>query len=205
MISIQNLTTLTPTETELLRKHCTLSGRMCRLIKLRTFLKDEIHNKRSVLKRMKYKIHPELKWVYDKIIFMGKQNLNSFQVFPCSYRGILDSLLFDEFHNTNIENAMLDAFHANGLEHHNLTSFYYSTFTFPVQELHDTCNFDELEWALNDPADDTSTFERFRDELLAYMRDVEEIMQQTSHAFQNTHRTRELRNERRRYERVCGM
>jgi hypothetical protein len=201
MINIQNLTTLTPTETELLRKHCRLSGRVCRLIRLRTFLKDEIHNKRSILKRNKYKIHPEWKFVYDKIIFMGKQNLTSLQAFPCSYRGFLDSLLFDEFHNTNIENAMLDAMHANGLEHHSLTSFYYDNFTFPIQELHDACTFDELEWALNNPADDITTFKRFRDELLTYMRDVEEILEQTSQAFH----TRELRNERRRYERVCGV
>ena len=198
MIPIANLTTLTPAEKELLRKHCELSGHMRRLKQLRTFLKDEIHNKRAVEKRMKFKIHPELKRPYDKIIFMGKKDLHSFQVFPCSYKGTLDSLLFNEFHHTNIENALTGAFLAEGYERPCLTRFYYAV-DLPIQELQDAYKFDETEWSLGDPADDTTILNKFRDELLAYMRRVEEVLEQ---AFQNTRDIRELRNERKRYARV---
>ena len=204
MIPIANLTTLTPTEKEVLRKHCELSGGMHRLRKLRMFLGNEILEKRAVQKRIKFKIHQELRRPYDKIIFMGKKDIHSFQVFPCSYKGTLDSLLFNECHNTNIENALTAAVLAEGYERPCLTRFYYAV-DLPIQELQNACKFDETEWSLGDPADDITILNKFRDELLAYMRRVEEVLEQTIPAFQNNRDIRELRKERRRYARVCGV
>ena len=146
MISIEDLTTLTPNEKDLLRKHCELAGHMRRIRHLRTFLVNEIHDKRAVLKRKKYKINAELEKPYGKILFGGKKRINGFDTFPCAYQGTLDSLVFRDFRNTAIENLLLSADPTICL-----TRFYYDA-SFPIKEFQSAAKFDDSEWALNDPA-----------------------------------------------------
>ena len=201
MISISDLTTLTPSESALLKKHCELSGNIHRLVTLRSFLVNEIHEKRGVMKRKKYKIFPELERPYGEILFGGRKSISSFDLFPCSYKGILESLMFREFEYTKIEKVLLDA----STEHFNLTYLYYNQTDVPIKELHDAFNFDEEEWSLNDATNDIVTLHRFRDELLAYMRRVEEVLKETSAAFRKDNGTHRLKNERKRYEKVCGV
>jgi len=199
MLSIDNLTTLTPNEKDLLRKHCDLSGHMRRIRHLRTFLIDEIHNKRSVLKRNKYKINPELETPYGRILFGGKKHLHWFSTFPCAYQGTLDSLIFRDFRHTGIENLLL-----NSDPVIMLTSFYYHS-SLPINEFQLAAKFDESEWALNDPANDLNILHRFRDEFIAFMCRVEDVLAQTPREFQKSQQTHSLKTERRRYARVCGV
>ena len=145
MISIEYLTTLTTNEKDLLRKHCELAGHMRRIRHLRTFLVNEIHDKRAVLKRKKYKINAELEKPYGKILFGGKKRINGFDTFPCAYQGTLDSLVFRDFRNTAIENLLLSADPTICL-----TRFYYDA-SFPIKEFQSAAKFDDSEWALNDP------------------------------------------------------
>jgi hypothetical protein len=196
MISIESLSTLTPAEASLLSKHCELSGSMRRIRHLQRFLIDEIHNKRCVLKRTKFKLlHPKLEKPYNQILYAGRESIYS--VFPTSYQSLLDSLMFDEFDGTNIQQALTDA-----KQFLRMTGLYYDP-DFAIRELQDAACFDESEWALDDPANDMAVLRRFRDERIAYMCRVEQV------ATRNLSRevakdARKLRNERRRYARVCG-
>ena len=200
MISIEDLTSLAPNEKDLLRKHCELAGHMRRIRHLRTFLTNEIHNKRAVLKRNKYKINSELEKPYGQILFGGRKRLNEmFNTFPCAYQGTLDSLLFRDFKHTAIEDLLLKADPAI-----TLTSFYYDS-SFPIKEFQSAAKFDDSEWALNDPSNDLKTLHRFRDEFIAFMRRVEAVLAQTPRQFQKSQQTHSLRTERRRYARVCGV
>lgn len=199
MLSIEDLTTLTPNEKDLLRKHCELSGHMRRIRHLRTFLINEIHDKRAVLKRNKYKINPELETPYGKILFGGKKRVTGFDTFPCSYQGTLDSLVFRDFRNTAIENLLLSADPAICL-----TRFYYDE-SFPIKEFQSAAKFDDSEWALNDPSNDLNILHRFRDEFIAYMCHVEDVLARTPRQFQKSQQIHSFRTERRRYARVCGV
>jgi hypothetical protein len=201
MTSISDLTALTPSESALLKKHCELSGNIRRLVTLRTFLVNEIHEKRGVMKRKKYKIFPELERPYGQILFGGRKRTSFFDVFPCSYRGILDSLMFREFKHTNIEKVLLKA----STDHFNLMELYYNQKNVHIKELHDAFKFDEEEWSLNDTTNDIVTLHRFRDEFLAYMRRVEEVLKETSAAFRKDNGTKRLTSERKRYAKVCGV
>ena len=196
MLSIADLT-LTPTELTLIRKHCELAGSIHRMRRLRSFMKDEIHNKRAVFKRKKYKINPELQGPYDKIIFGGKRSFNGFDVFPCEYMGILDSLMFDEFRKTNIEQALGPGFPS-------ITGVYYDS-KFPIFELQSAREFDQTEWGLNNPADDLKTLERFRDEFIGLMLHVETVLADTAPEFRKRHRVHRLAKERQRYAKVVGV
>jgi hypothetical protein len=199
MISIEDLTTLTPNEKDLLHKHCELAGQMRRIRHLRTFLVNEIHDKRAVLKRNKYKINSELETPYGKILFGGKKRINGFDTFPCAYQGTLDSLVFRDFRNTAIEKLLLSADPTICL-----TRFYYDT-SFPIQEFQSAAKFDDSEWALNDPSNDLNILHRFRDEFIAYMCRVEDVLAHTPRQFQKSQQIHSFRTERRRYARVCGV
>ena len=201
MISISDLTALTPSESALLKKHCELSGNIRRLLTLRSFLVNEIHEKRGTLKRKNYRIIPELEQPYRKILFGGRKHVSCFDRFPCSFKGILDSLMFHEFEYTKIEKVILNA----STDHFRLTDFYYNQNDVPIKQLHDAFKFDEEEWSLNDATNDIVTLHRFRDELLAYMRRVEEVLKETSAAFRKYHRTKRLTTECKRYAKVCGL
>ena len=181
--SMQSIDTLplTPAEMALLRKHCVLSGSIRRLTRLRMFLTEEIHTKRSVLKRTRYTVEPRLVRAYSKILFSGRKLRTGFDRFPCEYKGSLDDLLFREVRGTNIEQAVPP-----------LTSLYYSP-SYPLQELQDAQEFDKTEWSLDDPAQDIATLERFRDEFIRFMTSVET---------ERLHDRRVLALERRRYVRI---
>ena len=152
---------LTPAEMALLRKHCVLAGSIHRMCELRSFLTKEIHEKRSVFKRTRYKVEPRLESAYSKILFSGRKLRTGFDRFPCHYKGTLDDLLFYDIRSTNIEQAMSAAFPS-------LTCFYYSS-KYPLRELQDAREFDKAEWSLGDPENDIATLERFRDEFIRFM------------------------------------
>ena len=184
---------LTPAEMALLRKHCVLAGSIHRMCELRSFLTKEIHEKRSVFKRTRYKIEPRLESAYGKILFSGRKLRTGFDRFPCHYKGTLDDLLFYDIRSTNIEQAMSAAFPS-------LTCFYYSS-KYPLRELQDARLFDRTEWSLGDPENDIATLERFRDEFIRFMESVEAELG----ALQFRRDRRVLARERRRYVLVAGQ
>ena len=184
---------LTPAEMALLRKHCVLAGSIHRMCELRSFLTKEIHEKRSVFKRTRYKVEPRLESAYSKILFSGRKLRTGFDRFPCHYKGTLDDLLFYDIRSTNIEQAMSAAFPS-------LTCFYYSS-KYPLRELQDSREFDKAEWSLGDPENDIATLERFRDEFIRFMESVEAELG----ALQFRRDRRVLALERRRYVLVAGQ
>ena len=198
MISIEDLKALTPHEKELFLKHCKLSGHMRRLRNLREFLIDEIHTKRSSLRRRKYKINPELEIPYRTILFGGKKRVTSLDIFPCSYQCALECLLFFDFEQTNIEKVLIDAGHSDIAR---LTGIYHKPDI--VKEIEDETKFDELEWSFNDQDNDLAKLERFQDEIISYMLRAEELIAQGSPAFRKDLNT--LKKERKRYAKVCGL
>ena len=202
MISIADLTALTPHEKELFLKHCKLSGQMRQLRKLSVFLVNEIHMKRGIKKRTKYKIKQELELPYGTILFEGRNILGPWNIFPGSYQCVLEDLMFDEFSHTNIEKVLNDAGHSFT----RLTGIYYDP-DVAVKEIQDATKFDELEWSLKDPDNDLATLELYRDEKISYMLRAEEILGQGSTMFRNRYKKQidKLQKDRKRYVKVCGL
>lgn len=185
MLSVEDLSALSISEKELFLKHCVFSGRMRRLWHVRLFLNEEICAKRSVFKRKKFKISDQkLDKLYSKFVYAGKDRI--FNPYQC----ILDGVVFREIHNTGIEQAVLEA--DSSIK---LLGIYFDP-KFPIQEMQDAAQFDELEWSLKDPSTDFAILQRFRDELMEFMLDAERLV--------NPKEAKELRKERMRYERICG-
>ena len=194
MISIADLTALTPHEKELFLKHCVLAGRMRRLCNLRKFLINEIHTKRGSFRRNpnKYKINPEL-----TILCGGKKRVSSLHIFPYSYQNALECLMFFDFNQTNIERVLIDAGHSDIAK---LIGIYYKP-DIAVKEIQDETKFDEREWSFNDQESDFAILERYRDEIISYMLRAEELIAQATPTFSLS----TLKKERKRYAKVCGL
>lgn len=159
---------LTPAERALLERHLELSGAIQRVLALRTFLKDQVHAKRSTLKRTRWMPDAEIEPLYSKVIFGGRSVLTSWQAFPCTFRSALESLFVREVKHTNIETVL----RARGI---NLCDVYCNPTSINLVQ----CSFDAADWALDNPANDKATLLRFRDQLVATMeRAVGEVQAQ---------------------------
>lgn len=78
-------------------KHLLLSGGINRWKTINSFLINEMHQKKCIKKRLKYKIQDALtQKYYDYYLFRGQKILTSLDSFPCQFQGILDSVMFRE-------------------------------------------------------------------------------------------------------------
>ncbi len=166
LIDLNAIACLNHSERDAIREHCRLSGSIVRILAIRTFLIEEIHEKRARLKMKFFKLHcPELEILYRKILFGGKACVTSFHTFPCSFRNHLDSILYQQVNR--------DAFGKLGFR---LASVYYNTHSMNVEEMHTAKEFIISEWELtDDTSNDRLILLKFRDEFIELMQRLTEI------------------------------
>lgn len=172
MIDLDSIDVLSDSERAAIRKHCRLSGSIVRILDIRTFLIEQIHEKRSVFKRRLFKIHdPKLQLLYGKILFGGEKHLTSYSSFPCCFRSYLENVLFQEVPDAKDRGASREL----GF---NMTAVYYNTQNVRVEEMHTAKKFDTAEWELTDEKSDRDTLLRFRDEFLGLMQSLTDIVEE---------------------------
>jgi hypothetical protein len=155
-IDLNSVPTLTYYERSSIREHCALSGLIRRMSNIRTFLINQVHEKRADCKRGRFKPRGALiEKLYASILFGGKKRLSSYYIFPLSFRSYLDDLLC---RSVCREHDTVLGFSVCGV--------YFDSANVPPEELHSAFQFDPAEWELNDPAEDQAVLFRFRDEFI---------------------------------------
>jgi hypothetical protein len=111
--------------------HLRLAGGIEMWCNIRSFLIDQMHQKKSSLIRKRYKItDPITNLYYSKYLFEGKRKISSLDIFPCSYKSVLE-----------------DVIAAQMPWEFRVTSIYYNHMNKPDRFRYS--DFDESEWSLS--------------------------------------------------------
>lgn len=131
------LNELTNEHREIALKHLKLSGKLELLGKLRSFLIKEVHDKKSVKKRIKYKIQdPLVEHYYNHYLFHGTEEICSFtESVYTKFASYLEELFRVETRRFEQRNKF------------NYTELYYNHYKKPDELKFD--DFDEEEWVLD--------------------------------------------------------
>jgi hypothetical protein len=193
MIDLDAVQSLTNSERDAIRKHCQLSGSILRILAIQSFLVEQVHEKRSVFKKGKFKPNnPEIDKLYSSILFGGRRRVTSFSTFPSSFRCYLDDLLLRDVkesqeNKANIGFRMIDV--------------YYTTTRVTLQEMQKAKAFVTAEWELMEPADDRAVIIRYRDEFIELMQRLADFVKDGKHSAKAN---RELKTEIKRYCKAAG-
>ena len=193
MIDLDAVHSLANPERDAIREHCRLSGSIQRILAIQSFLIDQVHEKRSVFKRTKFKLNnPEIEKLYSAILFGGRRRHSTFSSFPSSFRCYLDDLLLRAVRETSENKANLGF---------RMTDVYYGTTRVTLQEMHTAKAFNTAEWELTDPADDRTVIIRYRDEFIELMQRLADFVKGGKHSAKAN---RELKTEIKRYCKAAG-
>jgi hypothetical protein len=188
-VNLSSIAELTNNERNSIREHCALSGLIKRMEAIRSFLIDQIHEKRAVCRKGRFRPNdPIIDKLYTSILFGGKKRISSFDRFPSSFKCYLDDLLFRSVKTGNTPSMGFS-----------LCSVYYGTKTLPLKELQDSMLFNTSDWELHDPAQDATTLFRFRDEFLGALQHLANSVQRLGHT---TKKVAELKREITRYSKA---
>jgi len=82
----------------ILAEHLGFSGGIEKWMKIRSHLIDQVHKKKCVLSRNKYKIAPGTKTekIYSVGLFLGQKTMTGFDPWPCQFKSSMENVLFRE-------------------------------------------------------------------------------------------------------------
>ncbi|CAH6419121.1 Hypothetical protein HVR_LOCUS315 [uncultured virus] len=124
---------LNPINKEIVLKHYKIAGAIDMWNNIKTFLIEQVHRNKSIVKRKKYTVaDPLTKYYYDKYLFRGQKQLTGMDPYPCYFKSYLEDFLVSELNTKRF----------------NYVRVYYSRDTIPDELKFDS--FNREEW-IEDP------------------------------------------------------
>ena len=136
-------------------KHLKISGEIHMWYNINSWLIDQVHNKKSIMKRTNYTIPDKVtNYYYHKYLFKGKKSIGTLSVFPSHFQSGLENVLYKSLYNKKFD----------------FISVYYGHCNVPEELQFDS--FNKNEWVLSEgfemTYDDAILMEKYKVEFFGF-------------------------------------
>lgn len=177
---------------ETVTKHLKIAGEIFKWFNITDFLIDEIHEKKSIYKRGKYKpVDQTTDYYYKKFLFKGKKRITSCDIFPSAFKCYLEDVMYTELTIKNFD----------------FTSIYYSHSQKPQELKYD--DFDKNEWSLSEglqmTQNDLYIMEKYKEQFLDFVERCLNMLKFFENDKKHSYRYEEIKKERNRLLKIMIM